>query len=118
MLSIPPSTKIYLVCGVTDMRKHFDSLSAIVSGTLKLDPYSGHVFVFSNRRRNRVKILFFDSSGFWVCAKRLERGTFSWPETLEGTVDMSSEELSVLLAGIDLRGARRRRWYERETAPV
>ena len=118
MLSIAASTKIYLVCGVTDMRKHFDSLSAIVSGTLKLDPYSGHVFVFSNRRRNRLKILFFDSSGFWVCAKRLERGTFAWPDVSKATVDMSSGELAVLLAGIDLRGARRRRWYERETVTV
>jgi len=96
------------------MRKHFDSLSAIVSGTLKLDPYSGHVFVFANRKRDRVKILFFDGSGFWVWAKRLEQGTFSWPKSSEATVDMTSDELSVLLAGIDLRGARKRRWYERE----
>ena len=118
MLSIPPSTKIFLVAGVTDMRKHFDSLSAIVSGTLRLDPYSGHIFVFSNRKRDRVKILFFDRSGFWVCAKRLERGTFAWPSASNGTVEMSSEELAVLLAGIDLRGARRRRWYERECAVV
>ena len=114
MLSIPPSTKIFLVAGATDMRKHFDSLAAIVSGTLKQDPHSGHVFVFCNRRRNRLKILFWDTSGFWVCAKRLEQGVFSWPEpSSEVAVEMESEELSVLLAGIDLRGARRRRWYER-----
>ena len=112
MLSIPPSTKIFLVAGATDMRKHFDSLAAVVSGTLKLDPHSGHVFVFCNRRRNRVKILFFDNSGFWVCAKRLERGTFAWPSGVEPTYDMDSHELAVLLAGVDLRGARRRRWYE------
>ena len=118
MLTLPPSTKIFLVAGVTGMRKHFDSLAAIVSGALKLDPYSGHVFVFANRKRDRVKILFFDRSGFWVCAKRLERGTFAWPSATEGTIEMSSEELAVLLAGIDLRGARRRRWYEREYASV
>ena len=89
------------------------AVAAIVSGTLKEDPLSGHVFVFCNRRRNRVKILFWDSSGFWVCAKRLERGTFVWPEGGELSYEMSSEELAVLLAGVDLRGARRRRWYER-----
>ena len=113
MLTLTPSTKIYLVTGVTDMRKHFDRLAAIVSGTLKKDPLSGHVFVFCNRRRNRLKILFWDSSGYWVCAKRLERGTFVWPDSGDDSYEMSSEELGVLLAGVDLRGARRRRWYER-----
>ena len=113
MLTLTPSTKVFLVSGVTDMRKHFDSLAAVVSGTLKQDPLSGHVFVFCNRRRNRLKILFWDSSGYWVCAKRLERGTFVWPDGGDLSYEMSSEELGVLLAGVDLRGARRRRWYER-----
>jgi len=113
MLTLTPSTKIFLVTGPTDMRKHFDSLAAIVSGTLELDPVSGHVFVFCNRRRNRLKILFWDGTGFWVCAKRLEGGTFAWPEDGDRAHEMDSEELSVLLAGVDLRGARRRRWYER-----
>jgi len=113
VLSLTPSTKIFLVSGVTDMRKHFDSLAAVVSGTLKEDPLSGHVFVFCNRRRNRIKILFWDNSGFWVCAKRLERGTFVWPDGSELSYPMSSDELGVLLAGVDLLGARRRRWYER-----
>lgn len=115
MLTITSATKIFLVSGATDMRKQFDSLAAVVSGTLKADPHSGHVFVFCNRRRNRIKILFWDSSGsgFWVCAKRLERGTFAWPDGADPTYEMDAEELAVLLAGVDLRGARRRRWYER-----
>ena len=113
MLNITPATKIFLITGATDMRKQFDSLAAIVSGTLKKDPHSGHVFVFCNRVRNRLKILYWDSNGFWVCAKRLERGTFTWPNGSEDTYEMESEELSVLLAGIDLKGARKRRWYER-----
>ncbi len=113
MLTLTPSTKVFLVTGPTDMRKHFDSLGAIVSGTLKKDPASGHVFVFCNRRRNRLNILFWDGSGFWVCAKRLEGGTFAWPGEGELSHEMGSDELSILLAGVDLRGARRRRWYER-----
>lgn len=113
MLTFAPSTKIFLVSGVTDLRKQYDSLAAIVSGTLKDDPYSGSVFVFCNRRRNRIKILVWDHSGFWILAKRLEQGTFAWPDGKEQKVDMTSQELAVLLAGIDLRGARRRRWYER-----
>ena len=115
MLTLTSATKIYLVAGPTDMRKQFDSLAAVVSGKLKADPHSGHVFVFCNRRKTLVKILFWDNdgSGFWVCAKRLERGRFTWPDGAEPTCEMSSEELSILLAGVDLHGARRRRWYER-----
>jgi transposase len=113
MLSISPSTKIYLVAGSTDMRKQFDSLAAIVSGTLKLDPFSGQLFVFCNRKRNRLKTLLWERSGFWVCAKRLEKGTFAWPPSPEPTIEMSYEELVVLLGGLDLQGSKRRAWYER-----
>ena len=98
------------------MRKQFDSLAAIVSGTLKQDPHTGHIFVFCNRRKNRLKLLFWERSGFWVCAKRLERGTFAWPESSSKTIEMSSPELAVILAGIDLRDARKRRWYDRSCA--
>jgi transposase len=113
MLNFALSTKIYLIAGVTDMRKSFDGLAAIVSGTLQQDPYSGHAFIFSNRLRNRLKILLWDRSGFWVLAKRLEKGTFAWPTSASATVEMTPEELSLLLGGIDLRGSVRRRWYER-----
>lgn len=112
MLSFTSATKVYLVSGATDMRKQFDSLAGLVRGELGEDPLSGHVFVFSNRRRNLIRLIFFDDSGFWCCTKRLERGTYSWPESSEKSFEMSRDELAVLLAGIDLRGARRRRWYE------
>lgn len=113
MLTIASRTKVFIVTGVTDLRKSFDTLSAVVSGTLKEDPYSGHLYVFCNRLRNRLKILVWDRSGFWVMAKRLEKGTFAWPNSREKTVDMTPEELAQLLGGIDLRGARRRPWYTR-----
>ena len=113
MLNFGVTTEIFLVTGVTDMRKSFDTLSAIVSETLRRDPYSGQVFVFCNRGRNRVKILVWDRSGFFLLAKRLERGTFSWPESEEKSIDITPEELTLLLGGIDLRDAKRRRWYKR-----
>lgn len=116
MLTIGSSTRIFLVTGITDVRKSFDTLSAIVSGTLKRDPYAGDLYLFSNRRRNRVKILAFDGSGLWVCAKRLERGTFAWPTSEQSVLDLTPEELWLLIGGIDLRDAVRRRWYVRPRA--
>lgn len=118
MLSISTRTKIYLVAGVTDMRKAFGGLAAIVKNHLCEDPLSGHVFVFCNRRRDRIKILFFDYSGFWVCAKRLEKGTFAWPETDAKSIGMTNEELMLLLGGIDLKDTKRRSWYTRRPVNV
>jgi transposase len=113
MLTIASATRIFLFTGATDMRKSYDALSSIVSGTLNRDPYTGDLYLFSNRRRNRLKVLLWDGSGFWVCAKRLEGGTFAWPDASEKTIDLSPEELWLLLGGIDLRDAVRRRWYTR-----
>ena len=95
------------------MRKSFDTLAAIVSEALKEDPYSGDVYVFCNRSRNRVKLLVWDESGFLLCAKRLESGTFFWPTASAKSIDLSSEELQLILGGIDVRDAKRRRWYKR-----
>lgn len=111
MLTIARSTKIFLAAGVTDMRKSFDTLAAIVEHELTEDPRSGHVFAFSNRSRNRVKILVFDRGGFWLLAKRLEKGTFAWPKADAVSIEMSAEELGALLGGLDLAGSKRRRWY-------
>ena len=97
------------------MRKSFDTLSALVTNELGGDPVSGHVYVFCNRRRDRVKALYFDGSGLWVSAKRLEKGTFYWPEHADGqSVELKHEELAALLGGLDLRSTRRRRWYRVE----
>ena len=76
MLTLPPSVKIFLAAGVTDLRKSFDGLSGLARGPLAQDPLSGHLFVFCNRKRDRLKVLYFDGSGLWVFAKRLEQGTF------------------------------------------
>lgn len=113
MLTIASSSRIFLVTGVTDVRKSYDSLSAIVSGVLNKDPYASDVYLFCNRRRNRLKILAFDGSGLWVCAKRLEGGTFAWPHSDQSSLDLTPEELWLLLGGIDLSDAVRRRWYTR-----
>lgn len=110
MLSPGPATKIYLASAATDMRKSFNGLYALVAGTLQADPLSGHLFVFCNRRRDRIKILCFDGSGLWVCAKRLERGTFHWPEAGSGPVELTQAQLHLLLGGLDLRQTRKRRW--------
>lgn len=117
MLGLGAATRIYLALGATDMRKGFDGLFALVRGRLELDPLSGHLFLFCNRPRTRLKALYFDGSGLWVCAKRLEKGRFCWPEEdVAGTarVAISAEELTLLLGGIDLTRTRRRRWWRSE----
>lgn len=115
MLTCPPSVKIFLAPVGTDMRKGFDGLTEAARDVIGRDPLSGHLFVFTNRRRNRVKILFWDGSGLWVCAKRLEKGTFAWPEVEVGrsSVELRSEELALLLGGLDLRQVARRDWWRR-----
>lgn len=110
MLNPGPATKIHLARGVTDMRKSYDGLYALVVGELELDPLSGHLFVFGNRRRDRIKILFWDGSGLWVCAKRLEKGTFAWPQATDAVVELSQAELNLLLGGLDLERTRSRHW--------
>ena len=97
------------------MRKGFEGLYGLVRDRLESDPLSGHVFVFANARRNRLKLLFWDGSGLWVCAKRLERGCFGWPEAVaqQVRVTLSHEELALLVGGIDLSATRKRRWYRK-----
>lgn len=93
------------------MRKSFNGLYGIVSETLELDPTSGQLFVFCNRRRSRLKVLYWDGSGLCVLAKRLERGTFSWPQSDAKRIEMTTAELTLLLNGIDLSRAKQRDWY-------
>src|SRR5208282_1684630 len=97
-------TRIYAALGATDLRKGFDGLYGIVRDRLGLEVRSGHLFLFANSRRNRLKILYWDGSGLWICSKRLERGRYSWPQQADQSdqVTLSHEELSLLLGGIDL----------------
>lgn len=116
MMPIGPATRIYLAAGATDLRKGFEGLSDQVRHRFQEDPLSGHLFVFANRVRTRVKVLYWDGSGLWVCAKRLERGCFSWPPTAEnqsGALRVLAEELTLLLSGIDLEKTRTREWWRR-----
>ena len=112
MLSLPPSVRIFVALEATDMRKSFDGLSGEVQRLIEHDPLSGHLFVFFNRRRTMVKVLYWDRNGFCLVAKRLERGTFRLPVAKEsGVMEMEAMELGLILEGLDLRGARRRpRW--------
>lgn len=92
--------RVYLACGKTDMRKNINGLAAIVEGSFKLDPFGEALFVFCNRKRDRVKILEWDGDGFWLHFKRLEKGHFRWPELGEdATMTLSCEELNILLGG-------------------
>jgi transposase len=115
MFGVGPATRIYLAAGATDMRQGFEGLYGLVRDRLQLDPLSGHLFLFSNAQHNRLKLLFWDGSGLWVCAKRLEKGRFRWPATAneQTKVVLSHEELALLLGGIDLAGSKRRKWFRR-----
>ena len=116
MLGFGTATRVYLAVGATDMRKGFDGLYGLVKQRLEADPLSGHLFLFCNRPRTRLKVLFWDGSGLWVCAKRLEKGCFSWPRELgEGVkASINNEELALLLGGIDLAKTRRKNWWRHE----
>ena len=113
MFEVSPATRVYVVVGFTDMRKGFNGLMAAVQNRAKLDPLSGHLFVFCNRGRNRIKILFWDRSGLWVCAKRLERGRFCWPQSHEEALELQPGDLSMLLHGLRMEKTTRLNWYRR-----
>lgn len=117
MLSFTGALSVFLAVEPQDMRKSFNGLAAVVQAHLKADPCDGSLYVFTNKRRNRIKILFWDRTGLWVAAKRLEKGGFSWPpvsDPSKPTLSLTPEALAMLTDGIDLRGARMRGWYERE----
>jgi transposase len=100
------------------MRRSFDGLHALVTGAMKLDAFAGHLFVFANRRKDRVKILYWDRDGFAVWAKRLEEGTYAMPfgEEQDQRQEITAQELGALLSGIDLSQAKRRKRYQRKSA--
>lgn len=113
MLNFLGPTRVCLAVGATDLRKSFDTLAGVVRNSLRLDPLSGHLFAFTNSRRNRLKILFWDRNGWWLCSKRLESGTLSWPTSECPSVELSPEELTLLVSGIDLSRTQRRKWLDR-----
>ena len=119
MFGVGAATRIYLAAGATDLRKSFEGLYGLVRDQLLCDPLSGHLFLFTHAQRNRLKLLFYDGSGLWVCAKRLDKGRFRWPAIESGQVKvvLSPEELVLLLGSIDLSQAERRRWRRIVTAP-
>ena len=121
MLSLPSTIRVYAASAACDLRKGFDGLACLVRQVLAKDPLSGHMFVFFNRRMDRIKILFFASGGYCLFYKRLEQNRFHLPSPTGGgaRIEMEVAELQLLLEGIDLRGAYRRpRWQPVWSAPA
>ena len=107
------ATRIYVATGVTDMRLSFNGLYALAAGKLQQSPQSGHLFLFANKRRDGMKILFFDGNSLWVCARRMEQGRLHWPASEDGRVQLTREEFALLIGGIDLTATTKRKWYRR-----
>ena len=115
------ATKIYIAVEAIDMRKGFEGLHGLVRDHLGQDPLSGHLFLFTNRTKTRLKALVWDGSGLWVCAKRLEKGRFHWPAVTFNDASvrsvtsamMRAEELAMLVNGLDVKQTRQRAWYRK-----
>jgi len=117
MLSFTGGLKVFVALEPVDLRKSFNGLEGLVGERLGEDLRQGALFVFTNRRHSRLKILYWDGTGLWLLSKRLEQGTFSWPKSIEAgrvKLKLTPEALAMLTDGIDLRGAKLRPWYERE----
>jgi len=116
MLNVPHSVKVFLALDPCDLRKSFNGLSAVVREQLRENPLEGGLFLFTNRRRNRLKILYWDGTGLWVLNKRLEKGRFSWPAGVrqkDGKLYLSNAALALLLEGVELKDGMKKAWYER-----
>ncbi len=118
MIHLPASVRVYLCLSPTDMRRSFDGLHALVRDHLRLDAFAGHLYIFRNRKNDRLKALYWDRDGFAVWAKRLEEGSFAIPSGDPGAtrLEITTEELGALLSGIDLRHVSRRKRYRRGAA--
>ena len=115
MLTFNGNLKVYVALDPCDMRKSFNGLADLARNTIKIDPVSGAAFLFTNKRRTLIKILYFDGTGYWVVAKRLEKGTFSWPQDIQEGRDkliLKPTALAMLTDGIDLKEGCQRPWYE------
>jgi len=113
MLSLPASVRIWVATRPTDLRKSFDTLAELVRQQLQLDPLSGQLFVFTNKRADRIKLLYWDEDGFVILYKRLEAGAFRLPRADEGRVRLRAADLQMLLDGVDLDSVKRSRRYHR-----
>jgi transposase len=117
MISLPHAVRVFLHTPPTDLRKGFDALSGLVTTAFAQDPTSGHLFLFVNRRRDRLKILYWDRDGLAIWYKRLEKGSFQLPVVARdaAAIEMSRTQLALILSGIDLNSARQRRRYQHPT---
>ena len=116
MLSFTGSLRVFVALEACDMRAGFNTLHGLVTEKLQEDVRSGALFVFSNRRHNRLKLLYWDGTGLWLLTKRLEQGTFSWPRAAQAgqcKMNLAPEAFTLLKDGVDLHGAQLRGWYER-----
>ena len=118
MFTLGCGPAVYLAAGVTDLRKGFDGLHGLVQARWGRDPLGGGVFVFCNRRRDTLKLLVWEDDGRWVCAKRLERGTFAWPAAGASEAAMTAAQLQLVLSGLDLAGAGQRARWSGEKAKI
>ena len=111
MLNVSGTTRVLVATTPVHLRGSFNRLYSLVVEQLKADPLSGNLFLFTNRRRNRIKILTWDGSGIWICAKRLEQGRFTWPVSEQGQVSLRGEEFNALIHGMEVR--LKKNWYRR-----
>jgi transposase len=113
MLSLPASVRIWLATRPTDLRKSFDTLAEVVRQQLQVDPLSGQLFVFRNKRGDRIKLLYWDEDGFVIIYKRLEAGTFRFPQADGASLQIRAADLHMLIDGVDMDTVKRRRRYRR-----
>jgi len=107
------SIKIFIRPGNTDLRKAINGLATIVEQQMTGKPFSGNVYLFCNRERKLLKAIWWDKNGFWLCQKRLEKDKFPWPQTSEAVQELNSDELIMLLSGIDFFNAHKELFYKK-----
>ena len=113
MFSLSSTTRVFLLPGPTDMRKGFEGLRSLAEHRMEQDPLSGHLFVFCNRAKNRLKVLFWDGTGLWVCAKRVETGRVDWPAEGQPIKEQTTHQLSLILNGMVLDEVSEKPWFRR-----